>query len=309
MKLSKMIASFVFPQGVLWGHRYLKRKFKRSFFYQAFNPTKTSILRKNGIFENIHNGERCFILGTDTSIEHTNVKLLTKEKKIFLSQFFLHEDYNNLNPEYHLFNSLGGHPYLDRKAILEHYKQIDEMIKPNTSLFFRYALDYDFIKKHNLFKNKKVYYIDYTSSMPYLLKDGLDATKYFYHPQGCLLAGLQLALFMGFKEIYLVGCGYPTLNPIKKYHFYDRSKSTIDHITEQVYIKMMEENKNKTEVEIFLDKNKFSERYKQNKIFISVFESYWTVKKYAELKGIKIYNSNKYGLIDIFPYKDFESLF
>lgn len=287
-------ASLLLPQIIPLGYRYLKRKSKRSDLYlKTFTPQKFKAIRKNKILNNLHKGQHCFILGTAASINNHDMMLLKNEHKIFLSQFYLHKQYNLINPKYHLFNDLGGHPSFDQKAMLNHYKQVDEMIAPSVNLFFRYEYDYDFIKIHELFKNRNIYYISQASSMNYLLKDGLDASKYFYHPAGCAVLGIQLALCMGFKEIYLLGIELTNTTT----YFYNTKHSHLTQSITQVNKGMVEKQQ-----------KSFAEKVKMQKLGVHVSEQYQTIEKYCKIHGVKIYNCSKTSALNLFPYKDFESI-
>jgi hypothetical protein len=309
MNLSKIISLFL-PQVVVWGNRYVKRKIKRTNLYSFLtNKHKYYVLQRNKVLVGKYLGERCFIVGTGFSIENTNVYLLRDEKKIFMSQFFLHKEYNDLNPEYHLFNSYGGHPYLDKKVILEHYSQIDEMIQPNTNLFFRYTRDYDFIQQYGLFKNKRVYYLEYGSSISYLPKDGLNITKYLYSPRGCLALAIQLALCMGFKKIYLVGCDGRALKADGRSHFYKREESTIDHNAEKHLEDRLDKLDGKYDPTFYSGCDTLSGSYKLGQSIVENFYYHNVLKSYARSVNATIYNATPNSFLDVYSYIELESLF
>ncbi len=314
MKLIKKINSstrkfwinFFVPLGIILIFRLFTRKLKNNHIYlKIFERKKYSLIIKNKIFTNKHIGERCFILGTGQSINDINLLSLYDYNKIFLSEFFLHKDYAKINPRYHLFNALGGHPNMPYDLVLPYYQHIDKIIPRSVNLFFWYKHDYNFIKNENLFKEKKIYYIDYYGEFHYLLKDGLDITKHFLNPHGCDMAGIQLAIAMGFKEIFLHGIDYiyePDQN--NNMHFYNHKSRIINQrdFTYKIY-------KNDFRSEFFCGYKTLEEFYSFYKTRSKSFEDHLILKKFCSKNGIKIFNTSMRSLLlDVYTYRDFNAV-
>ena len=96
------------------------------------------------------------------------------------------------------------------------------------------------------------------------------------------------ALYMGFKELYLIGCDY-TYEPTREYHFYNQlciSKSINKEIAIQWSKKIAKAN-NFEVFNIGEDDNYYKPlfvKYNYSK------EKYLVVKNFAESIGVKIYN-------------------
>lgn len=85
---------------------------------------------------------------------------------------------------------------------------------------------------------------------------------------------LQIAMYMGFKEIYLLGVDCNYLKGSKQNYFF--KDEVIDNKDHNVY---------------------------------SMILDYQAVRKYAEKNGIKIFNATRGGALEVFPRVDFDSLF
>jgi hypothetical protein len=82
---------------------------------------------------------------------------------------------------------------------------------------------------------------------------------------------MQLAVYMGFKEIYLLGCDCNYSGP--KQHFVDYGSKVTDNPEERM------------------------------------ISAYKVAKEYADAHGIKIYNATRGGKLEVFERVDFDTLF
>ena len=115
----KSLLKWATPYGFVEFSRNIRRDYKYSNLYLKYkDPGALTVLGKNKILKDIHKNQRCFILGTGPSINKIDINKLKNEKCIFLSQFYLHKDYQNINPSYHLFSGLSPHPNIHIKKDL-----------------------------------------------------------------------------------------------------------------------------------------------------------------------------------------------
>lgn len=105
-----------------------------------------------------------------------------------------------------------------------------------------------------------------------------DFSKGLYGGSTVVYSGIQMAIYMGFKEIYLLGtdCNYSFSD--KSTHFYADSK---------------EERSNK----------------EQEKEGFKMIHDYEIAKKYADICGVKIYNATRGGMLEVFERVNFDLLF
>lgn len=250
-----------------------------------------SLYPKNKELENIHKGERCFIVGTGTSILEQDLTLLKNEHVIALSQLYNHKDYPTINPEYHIFSGINHHR-LGEKILIEYYKEVESKINPNTKLFINYT-DKNDIEKQGLLKNWDIYYCEFTKNINNI--NGFAADKALYSSQSISIMAIQIAIIMGFKEIYLVGCDHDwILKALNKdaCSFYNPKQSVFG---KNGYV----ENWNN-----FSFEDEFLAEYK-------LWKTYRLIKEYLEKNNIHttIYYATKNGLLDVFEKVEYEDLF
>ncbi len=168
------------------------------------------------------NGQRCFIVGSGNSINDIDLELLKNENLIFLNSFLHHDKYSDLiksnrGKKFHVFTPL--HAFKNKK-ILENY--IDEFQNPilkNVTCFF--GID-DFstnyikeFKKKNLEIHDTSHYVFCTKKLDEnkpLTPDDFELSKNIWSPKTSSNLALQIAIYMNFNEIYLIGIDHDYMN-------------------------------------------------------------------------------------------------
>ena len=181
---------------------------------------KKWILNKNAVFENTGRGKRAFLIATGPSLKLDDLKPLAGEDCYGISNFYLHEHIQSIRPKFHFFA-----PY-HKPIVLESYidwlVDADNVLPPETNIFLGHTT-HDLVEKYNLFKKRKIFYL-YLSECRAGKK--VDITRPVMAPQTGPLMALPVLLYMGYSEIYLLGCDHTELRDYKKTvsNFYDPSK-------------------------------------------------------------------------------------
>ena len=216
-------------------------------------------------FENKYNGERCFIIATGPSLTIDDLEKL-KDEYTF-----------GVNSIIKLFNKTDFRP--DFYGIQDKfvYGAMQDVIK-NTK--FKTAFCADVIKKYYDVPNDFILF-PYNSDYHYFdVKFGEynaqfsdNAYEIVYDGYSITYSLIEIAVYMGFKEIYLLGCdcSYP--------------KGSKSHVVESG----------------FVDKNAAS-----NPIRMRV--GYKCAKDYADSHGIKIYNATRGGELETFERVDLDEI-
>lgn len=293
-KLRDMLR-WITPHGLLELSRDVSKDYKYSNLYLKFKEPETlAVLGKNKVLKDIHKNERCFILGTGPSIKKTDIKKLKNEKCIFVSQFYLHQDYASINPMYHIFSGMS--PHMNGKATydqwLSFFKQIEDYVPTETMLFMNY-LDKNIITEHGFFNNHTVHYFYYKKTIERVLNEGIDASSVLYGAQGILVMALQLALYMGFKDIYLVGFDACFEEKTLASHFYQKEASIIDSVG------VSPEEKLSSLYRLEEECNAFVRFLYELRIF----------KTFAHNNKRNIYNATNGGVLEVFERRKYEELF
>ena len=69
---------------------------------QRLSSEVRNALAKNTVFEGCHRGERAFLLGCGPSIKTQDLKPLANEICMSVSNFFVHPDFDLIQPAYHI---------------------------------------------------------------------------------------------------------------------------------------------------------------------------------------------------------------
>lgn len=239
--------------------------------------TKALFIRKSSIrqlnkLKDSHKGERCFIIGNGPSLAPEDLDKLKKEFCFASNRIDKMFGYTDWRPTFYCTQDI---------TIIQTYRDILKKIHAPYKLMV-YA------------GSRKIGYIGKALYTPFIDLDFYPNPPTFSED---IAAGIgegftvtytcmQIAAYMGFKEMYLIGMDHNFPVDIKedgtvvkndvKSHFYDKEKNVKTHVYPMLY---------KTEL------------------------SYKTAKEYADKHDIKIYNATRGGKLEIFERVDLDSLF
>lgn len=251
-----------------------------------------SLENRNERFKDCHKGERCFILATGPSINQQDLTPLKDEICISVNNFYVHKDYKIIQPMYHCIpDVVGWHKkYVNKEYAIKWFQEMEEKTG-QTVLFLGYD-DKRWIDHYGLFRNRKVYYLHCGSSMEGLEYTDMDLTRIVPGFTSVSVLALEIAIYMGCKDIYLLGCDHDwILTPDTLIHFYEEHEH------------------------ILTTRPGFKYRFKENGVedilhyCSKLWAEYKALRCYTEAKGLNIYNATKGGLLDVFPRVCYESLF
>lgn len=235
-------------------------------------------LRINKKFKNIHEGERCFIVANGPSIIKQNILPLKNEHVFFINKGWRHKDYKKIKPEYYCIPKVEE----SNKESIRWLKFISKKILKNTSVFLSYY-DKNKCEKNKIFQNN-TYFIIHHGSWKNFRFSNLNIVKPIPTISNSPMMCIQIAIYMGFKEIYLLGTDYDFLTHYgKSTHFY-KEKTIVWHDIWGTYEDCV-------------------------KTFLQIMNEYRSIKLYSERRGIKIYNATLGGYLEVFRRKNLNSLF
>lgn len=248
------------------------------------------IIQRNIRFCNIHQGERIFIIGNGPSIKNTDLKKIKDAKKMVVSNFYLHKDYAMVNPDYYC---LAQFTYTDKFDEYSAYNWLQEIGNNSKEpQFFFNISEKNLIDKCRCFEGKKINYM-YLDVLNCDYYDEIDITNKMMCGQSVTIDCIQLAIYMGFQSIYLVGIEHSEIITKQYDYFYDRKESILKD--KDTYASDSGEIIEKFSTQL----------YTRNYLW----KQYEKLKDIAETKGVNIYNATKGGILDVFERVDFDSLF
>lgn len=168
--------------------------------YRNADPASPGIER----FYNLYKGQRCFIIGNGPSLNRHDLALLEGEKIFAVNSFYYKTRETGFKPTFFVVE--------------------DEMVmKENCDQFISYDVPYKFFpteyKKYHP-PGPNVYYFRmnhgfYQNGSPYynLPRFSSDPTKGLFCGQSVTYINLQMAFFMGFSDVYLIGMDFDYVIP------------------------------------------------------------------------------------------------
>jgi hypothetical protein len=248
-----------------------------------------AVLAENEKLRDCHKDrKRCFILATGPSIRTQDLRSLKGETCIALSNFCVHPLYSEIRPEYYCVPKLSFPPYTIDDGV-RWFTDIDS--KMGDAKIFLAVGDRDMVQAHKLFPGKTVHYLGFGRSWDDVESNGIDLTKPLCKVQSAPVIALQVAIFMGFKEIYLLGCDHDHLQHYGvTRHFYEEKEHVIA----------------RNAATLKAEWGAFEEELRRYNV---LWSQYRALRLWAEPRGIRIFNATPGGLLFSFERVRFESLF
>lgn len=252
---------------------------------KKLTPEELAVLHRNVELRNRHQGERCFILATGPSIKDQDLRPLQGENCIAVSNFFVHEDYQTINPQYYCLAPLHS-PYTDDDG-RRWFREMEGNVGSATMLL-SYS-DRHIVENGEIFLKQSVHYLCFDDRCDFEShgKKKIDLEKPLPLPQTATIIALQVALYLGFKTVYLLGVDHSWPRHIgKSAHFHDESAR-----------KVVPEHPEVSDYEGFFIK------------LANLLRKYKIIKLMAERQGCTIYNATPNSMLDVFEPARHDVLF
>lgn len=217
--------------------------------------------------------------------------MLRGETCIAVSNFFVHKDYATIAPAYHCVpDVLGGHQgYVTEEYAIRWFREMEA--RTANAVMFLSCDDKAWIDREGLFKQRDVYYLQYGGNWEGVERNGVDLSGLVPRVSSVSVLALTIAVFMAFKEIYLLGCDHSwTQHFGVSAHFYPEEESVIT--TRPGYSE--------------------SAGYDLGDQFMAnwqMWNQYKAIRQYARARGISIFNATPDSMLDVFPRVQYEALF
>jgi hypothetical protein len=237
--------------------------------YKKFKYLKSGEGERLKVFKDIHLGKRCFIIGNGPSLNISDLEKL-KSEKTFAANYIES-----------LFERTSWRPVYYTCVDIDVFNDLKNMIpfKGVLGCFIQYSC----AKKCNRGIANNVYSLNLLEYYTVHKKNALDLNQIIYSDiSSCIspvrtvtFVNIQLAIYMGFKEIYLLGVDH------------NYKKDCRNHA------EGMKENGKEYD---YLKWNKCST------------QDYLIAKKHCDLHDIKIYNATRGGELDVFDRIKFDDI-
>jgi len=255
----------------------IKGRVKSSIDRLLYSSEYKSYYERIKKLHNIHKGQRCFIVGTGPSLQKTRLDLLKDEIVFGVNTLYKGLDKFNIWPKYYAIS--------DKNVFNDHYKKV---LPLDTTLFLSSGAGKTFLsnkqKYEKIVKNDPIPlrtkgYITVENTV------SKDIAKYVLN--GHTIVNdicLQVAYYLGFNEVYLLGCDCSYSG---KVHHFDGDNYDFQYGGAK--------------------EKEFLRREKRR--WDLTFKAYEICKKVFEESNMKIYNATVGGMLEVFERKSLEEIF
>lgn len=217
-------------------------------------------------YKNIYKGKRCFIVATGPSLKVKDLEMLNVNNEICISMNHIWKAFKDTNwrPTYYIADDWRA--INDVPRVLENLEEFTMFLGDTNKEFWQKEHPKNIIKHH----------FNYEYSEKRYPKFSEDFARQCYMGSTVTYSCMQLAVYMGFKEIYLLGVDFSYANSKmdEKYtHFFKEDTLSSTGYVEQVTL------------------------------------AYQAARAYADVHGIRVYNATRGGKLEVFERVDFDSLF
>lgn len=271
------------------------------------------ILAKNLEIKNKYLGQRCFILGSGPSIKDLDLNRLQDEYVLVVNEFDRHPQFKNLRHVHHVLADACY--FIDNKNTYfwERLKHKSDTTDSAVTYFF-HVKGKTLVEKEKLFSKNKIHYLSSHGIISDHFDFNINLNKTLPWPKNSILSCLMIAVYLGFREIYLLGCehNFLTLNVGME----QGRKKTLDHFfvnQELENMIHMDEKEAKEKMTARFGHWEGHENYTyESKIaqILQLFKNYRLF--YQKVRGlhpeIKIFNLTPNSYLDVFPARSLEEI-
>lgn len=267
-------------------------KFMRTVFYPAnmlyrkhllWKYSKSADSKQMKKLHNIHQGQRCFVIGNGPSLTPDDLTRIKDEYSFAANRIYCIYESTSWRPSYYVA--------IDSNNILFDIDNVKT--KVSCPKFINYKAKMLGRKPEDnityICTNGKFRINPYDPETDTLSED---LSKYVTKVHTVTVTSIELAIYMGFKEIYLLGVDNDYVKKADK-----SGKVSINLTMKSSYFKGMKDFQGKPDSGSFSIANIDSVNY-----------SYELAKKFAEEHSVKIYNATRGGKLEVFERVDFDEL-
>ena len=258
-------------------------------FKKTFDKKFRQRLLKNKSLYNIHKGERCFIVGNAPSLKKMDLSHITYEYVLTVNDIHRNSElFYTLQSIFHVFID-PSYGEMSSESKSNYINKIKE-INPNIKLFTSYKyIDLPGYRNENnlysLFQHK-----DWST------RNAIDIASNLLVAQNVVQTAIYLAMYMGFKNIYLIGCDMTSLYENLEYN------ASGNLVSQHAYEGTEEDKSIYEKIKDRCDNTYMLEEYGK------VFRIFKNIEKMSRDYNCRIYNATVGGILDMFERVDYISI-
>lgn len=259
-------------------------------------------MSKNKNLKNLYKGKRCFIIGNGPSLKHYDLSKLSDEYVFTVNNMMTTDYFKILKPNFHMFFDPGFYNYffhIDPKNDEEKNKMkaIRKSMEhdPNMIYFSSFRLKSTFKK---LFPKLNSYFLLNNKTFTPHLKKPSKISRNTPAYQNVIIYAINIAFYMGFDEIYLLGVD---MTGFLEYYEYNKLNDQWGHFYDKT------EEDQKKAIDYMNEKNIDNEFNLKN--LGKTFQQFKIVQKNALRRKVKLMNASEHGALDVIPRVNYDKIF
>jgi hypothetical protein len=253
-------------------------------------------------FKNIHSGERCFIMGNGPSLNKMDLNKLEGETVFGCNNIFLLFDKIAWRPTYYAC--------VDSRVLPDRADDIDRMLMETPSITAFFPAEIVEHAEENRFPTRTIippmegrYYFreraNSLNNLPYSMFS-IDVDDHIVQPYTVVITLIQIAAYMGFSEIYLIGCDTNYSVPEDAL----KEGTTADGRHGLALTSTSDNDSNHFDPTYFGAGRKWHDPQTDKMIM-----QHGYAREACELLGADVYNATVGGMLEVYLRRDFDSLF
>ena len=252
-----------------------------TFFYKEKKCIKDKI-KANTDLKDSHKGESCFILATGPSLKKVDFSKLSDKFVFTVNLLYKNPNFDQLKSDIHVF---ADSIFFGQEVEKDLNNDINEKILNKGIELFLPNYTRDFIFKYNLIDKVRVYAPIKHFRTGY--SDKIDISRPMTDFNTVVFQCIQIAIYMGFKTIYLLGCDCTGVQRVLS-----DSQDTYCYKVD------------KTASKAYSNSDAISDVQAIFQTWANIFEQYKVIEKYTQKIGVKIYNLSNPTILDSIERKD-----
>lgn len=271
MSLADLMRRYKFTYKLGKGFRYIETKIKNITFEigALFRSKGIGIKKYKRLYslKGKYEGERCFIIATGPSLTEEDILSLRNEYTFSMNSICYKYDALNWTPTFYgvqdskVFHTIKKH--ISNKNIQYYFVDAAYRKEPDNDPEWIYFPRNSYYNAYDAYFHHK-YYAKFSGNAVAEVYEGFTIT--------CSL--IQIAYYLGFREIYLLGCDCNYSSNHNKNHFVDHG------VIDPTY----KESKNR------------------------MIAGYEAAKAFADKHNLKIYNATRGGMLEVFERRSLDDL-
>lgn len=254
-------------------------------------PGMRAELERNQKFRNLYNGQRCFILGNGPSLRQDPLDRLRGEIVFTCNNIGKSDILGDLVPFAHFITDVrmvkGEDTSVQRLRISENVRLL-KRCNSSPKLFFGFGLR-DFAIKSGLSKEFETYFI-FQAGYDYSAKYSPNLCRSIPALPSVVQAEILAAIYMGFTEIYLLGCDCTG--------FLSLASALSDENSFHLSYAYSTDETDKKIISNVISQSSIADELSS---YAQLFRNYRLMGTYCELHGVKLVNLSSGGILNELP--------